>query len=313
MDGRAVTIAIYLAAALFVFLFVAAMAQFVVAAGDRRQAVSTTLEGTVKHEPPGSRFARLSRRFNHTRLGRYLERDLVLAGVNYPPILVFAGLVVATIAIPYALAQLLAPLFGVVGLVGGYALLRAWLRRARERRRERFVQQIPELARLLSNATNAGLSIATAWVVAESELAEPAKTEIQRLNAAVRFGSSLEEAMLQLNDRLLAREVRVLMSTLVVSARSGGSLVKALRDISLTLDDRKEVRREIRTTLAQARTTSLLVIAMGIGILLLLNVIQPGTVEKMTHNLIGQLALVVASGLFAIGFLVVRRMTRIDP
>jgi tight adherence protein B len=246
-------------------------------------------------------------------LGRYLERDLVLAGVNYPPILVFAGLVVATIAIPYALAQLLAPLFGVVGLVGGYALLRAWLQRARERRRERFVQQIPELARLLSNATNAGLSIATAWVVAESELAEPAKTEIQRLNAAVRFGSSLEEAMLQLNDRLPAREVRVLMSTLVVSARSGGSLVKALRDISLTLDDRKEVRREVRTTLAQARTTSLLVIAMGIGILLLLNVIQPGTVEKMTHNLLGQLALVVASGLFAIGFLVVRRMTRIDP
>ena len=62
------------------------------------------------------------------------------------------------------------------------------------------------------------------------------------------------------------------MSTLVVSARSGGSLVKALRDISLTLDDRKEVRREVRTTLAQARATSTLVTAMGIGMLLMLNV-----------------------------------------
>ncbi len=168
------------------------------------------------------------------------------------------------------------------------------------------------LPALLSNATNAGLSIATAWVVAEAELAEPAKTEIQRLNAAVRFGASLEDAMVQLNDRLPAREVRVLMSTLVVSARSGGSLVKALRDISLTLDDRKEVRREIRTTLAQARSTSILVTAMGIGMLLMLNVIQPGTVEKMTQNLIGQLALILAFALFAIGYLVVRRITRIE-
>ena len=141
---------------------------------------------------------------------------------------------------------------------------------------------------------------------------EPAKTEIQRLNAAVRFGTSLEDAMLQMNERLPAREVRVLMSTLVVSARSGGSLIKALRDISLTLDDRKEVRREVRTTLAQSRATGALVTLMGVGILLALNAIQPGTVERMTQNLIGQIALVVALGLFLVGHLMVRRMTRID-
>ena len=293
-------------------LLVAGIAQFAINGAERRGIVTHALAGTVKREPPGSRFSRVSRRFNQTRLGHSLERDLVLAGITYPPILVFAGVLVLTITIPYALAELLAPAFGVVGVLGGYVLLRAWVRRARDRRRERFVTQIPELARVLSNATNAGLSIATAWVVAESELAEPAKTEIQRLNAAVRFGSSLEDAMLQLNDRLPAREVRVLMSTLVVSARSGGSLVKALRDISLTLDDRKEVRREIRTTLAQARTTSTLVTVMGAGLLVMLNVIQPGTVDRMTHNIFGQIALVVAFGLFAVGQLIVRSMTRIE-
>ena len=165
---------------------------------------------------------------------------------------------------------------------------------------------------MLSNGANAGLSITTAWVVAEGEMAEPAKTEIQRLNAAVRFGTALEDAMLQMNDRLPAREVRVLMSTLVVSARSGGSLIKALRDISLTLDDRKEVRREVRTVLAQSRATGALVTLMGVGILLALNAIQPGTVERMTQTLIGQIALVVSIGLFLIGHLTVQRMTRIE-
>jgi tight adherence protein B len=89
-------------------------------------------------------------------------------------------------------------------------------------------------------------------------------------------------------------------------------LVKALREISLTLDDRKEVRREVRTTLAQSRTTATMVSLMAVGMLFMLNAIQPGTVEKMTHNIFGQVALVVAFALLALGQIVVRRMTRID-
>jgi len=304
--------AIFVGLVAFMVLLIAGITQFAINSADTRKVVAVGLQGTMKMEPAGSRFARASRRFNRTRLGRALERDLVLAGISYPPLVVFLGLVAVTITVPYVLAVLLAPVFAVAGLVSGYVVLRLWLRRARERRQERFVVQIPELARLLSNATNAGLSIATAWIVAENEMPEPAKTEIRRLNSAVRFGASLEDAMLQLNDRLPSREVRVLMSTLVVSARSGGSLVKALRDISLTLDDRKEVRREVRTTLAQARATSTLVTMMGIAMLVMLNVVQPGTVEKMTRNIFGQLALVVGFGLFLVGQLIVRRMTRIE-
>lgn len=305
-------IGIYFGLTLFMLLVVAGISQFATSSADNRRILTAGFQGTLTTESPASRFGRISRRFNRTRVGRAIERDLILAGIAYPPIAVFVAVAALTVAIPYVLAQLLAPLFAVIGLLGGYIILRTWLRRARERRRERFVTQIPELARVLSNATNAGLSITTAWVVAEAEMAEPAKTEIQRLNSAVRFGSSLESAMLQLNDRLPAREVRVLMSTLVVSSRSGGSLVKALRDISLTLDDRKEVRREVRTTLAQARATSTLVALMAVGMLFMLNAIQPGTVERMTKNIVGQIALVVAFALIATGQLIVRRMTRID-
>ena len=296
----------------FSVLFVLGIRQFATNSAQHKLIVVGTLEGTTNADVPRTLFARASRGFNRTRLGRWLEREFVLAGITYPPIVVFLVVLAITATLPYLLAQLLAPAFAVVGLASGFLLLRSWLRRSRERRRERFVQQIPELARVLSNGANAGLSITTAWVVAEGEMAEPAKTEIQRLNAAVRFGTSLEDAMLQMNDRLPAREVRVLMSTLVVSARSGGSLIKALRDISLTLDDRKEVRREVRTVLAQSRATGALVTVMGVGILLALNAIQPGTVERMTQTLVGQIALVVSIGLFLIGHVTVQRMTRID-
>lgn len=300
---------IYLGLITAVALFFLGAAHLAVNSSSHRKIVSDTLG--IAGTDDGTRFGRLNRRFINSRIGHWLDRELGQAGLGYSRLGVFLIVIAATIIVPIVLGKLLAPAFSVVGLAAGYVLLRLWLNRARELRRERFVQQIPELARVLSNATNAGLSIATAWAVAESEMAEPARSEIARLNASVRFGASLEDAMLQLNDRLPAREVQVLMSTLVISSRSGGSLVKALRDISLTLDDRKEVRREVRTTLAQARATAYLVAAMSIGMLIIINTISPGTVEKMTTNLIGQIALVIGFGMILLSLWIIRRMTRI--
>ncbi|MGI3779971.1 MAG: type II secretion system F family protein [Janthinobacterium lividum] len=296
----------------FVTLALGAAYQFATEARSRRVVYLGTLAGTSREEAPRGRFAAASASFGRTRVGRALARSLDSAGIKQPPLVVFLCVVVVSIAVPYLLGRLLAPAFGVLGLVSGVVLLRLWVGWSRARRKERFIQQIPELARVLASATNAGLSISTAWVVAEGEMEEPAKTEVKRLNAAVRFGAPLEEAMLALNDRLPSREVRVLMSTLVVSARSGGSLIKALRDISRTLDDRKEVRREVRTTLAQARSTAWIVNIMGVTILLVLNVVQPGLVDKMTHRLIGQVALVIGLGLYVVGHLIVHRMTTVE-
>jgi tight adherence protein B len=129
---------------------------------------------------------------------------------------------------------------------------------------------------------------------------------------SLRFGADIESALDEMSTRLPSREVSVLLSTLIVCARSGGSLVSSLRDIADTLEERKETRREIRTTLAQSLATGYLVIVLGAAMLFLLNAIQPGTVEAMTSNIIGQIALVVSFALFVGGFLLIRRMTRLD-
>ena len=54
-------------------------------------------------------------------------------------------------------------------------------------------------------------------------------------------------------------------------------------------------------------------IGMGFALLLLLNLINPGTVEEMTRNAFGQAALVFAGTLYTIGFMSIRRMTSIEP
>jgi len=248
-----------------------------------------------------------------TRIGRNLERELQLAGLDRRPVVILAAAAGVTVVATYLLWTLLAPVLGLLGVgIGAYAV-RWYLRRGRERRREQFIGQLPELARVLANATNAGLSLSTSLAIAGDELDEPSRSELKRVSNSVKFGSDLASALDEMHARVGSREVAVLVSTLVVAARSGGSLVSSLRDIADTLEARKETRREIRTTLSQSLATGYLIIVMGFGMLFLLNTIQPGTVQIMTQSLVGQIALVVAGGLFVTGFLVIRRMTRIEP
>ncbi|KQY24361.1 hypothetical protein ASD16_02100 [Cellulomonas sp. Root485] len=260
-----------------------------------------------------TRFEQWDRAFRRTGPGRWVEGQLLLAGEERrAPLLVAVIAVSVGVAIGWVLAVGLAPIFGLLGIAAVVVGVRAYLARAKDRRNEQFIAQMPELARVLSNATSAGLSIASAVSIAASELSEPAGPELARVASRMRFGDSLDTAMQGLEARLPSREVTVLISTLLVSARSGGSLVSALRDIADTLEARRETRREVRTTLAQSTSTGYLVIGMGFALLFVLNLIQPGTVQAMTESWIGRAALLVGSSLFVGGFLLIRRMTRYD-
>ncbi len=272
-----------------------------------------SLVAGVVDETSGQRFVVWDRSFRRTRPGRWVESQLLLAGEERrSPLLVASIAVGGGLVVAWVLAVGLAPVFGLLGIAAVVFGIRGYLGRAKDRRNEAFIAQMPELARVLSNATSAGLSIASAIGVAAAELSAPAGPELARVASRMRFGDSLDTAMHELEERLPSREVSVLVSTLLVSARSGGSLVSALRDIADTLDQRKEIRREVRTTLAQSTSTGYLVIAMGFGLLFLLNFIQPGTVAAMTSSWVGRAALVVGISLFTGGFVLIRRMTRFD-
>lgn len=277
---------------------------------DRRRAVLRA-ESTRLNDD-ASMIEALDARFGKTRVGTWLRGQLDIAGVSARPVLIFSGAVLAAVVSTYFLWRFIAPALAVAGLVLGYFALRWYLDREQQRRREAFTAQLPELARVLANASYAGLSLPTALAIAGDELAEPARTELGRVATAMKFGAPLDTALNELKERVGTRETNVLMSTLVVSARSGGSLVSALRDIAETLDQRKETRREVQTMLAQAVATSNMIVLIGIGILLLLNTMQPGTVQKMTTNIVGQVALVLATLLFSGGVFAIRRMTRIE-
>ncbi|MEU7100992.1 type II secretion system F family protein [Streptomyces longwoodensis] len=280
----------------------------------RRAALVERLSYTGNLPDPGRgrRFRALDRRLRPTRLGRTLERKLAATGLDVTPGEFFAYVLAAVVGLWLTGQATLAPFFGpIAGLLGVWA---AWqfLGWQRQKRIERFINQLPELARILANATSAGLALRTAIGMAAEELEAPAGEELGRVADQLSVGHSMDDALGELADRLPSRELVVLVTTLVLSNRAGGQVVGALRNLTETLEERKETRREVRTQLSQVNMTSYAVPVLGVGSLFLINSVNDGALDRMTGSPFGQAAVIIAFGLYAVGFLLIRRLSRID-
>ncbi|MEV4253567.1 type II secretion system F family protein [Spirillospora sp. NPDC049652] len=278
--------------------------------GQRRRLVSRAELGleTASDGP----LVRLDELLLRTTWGKTLGRRLHNSGLRIR-LSVFVLLIAAvgTLAI-ILIGEWIGEVYGVAAAIGVGVMFFSYLRRREERRKEEFIAQLPELARVLSNATHAGLVMTTAIEIAADELADPAGDELRRTADALRLGQPLEEALHDLGERLPSRELGVLISTLMVSARAGGSLVTALRTISTTLEDRKEIRREVLTIMGEATVTNISIIGLSLVAIAMINFIQPGALRTMSHHLVGQVILGIAALMFTTSVIIVRRITRID-
>ncbi|WP_406725758.1 type II secretion system F family protein [Streptomyces sp. GD-15H] len=280
----------------------------------QRQVLVDRLSATGQIPVVGRRrhFHGLDRRLRRTRTGKKLELRLAATGLDITPGEFFVSMLVTVAGLWLTGQATLAPFFGpLTGLLGVWMAFQ-FLNWQRQKRIEKFINQLPELARILANATQAGLALRTAIGMAAEELEAPAGEELAKVADQLAVGASMDNALGELTDRLPSRELVVLVTTLVLSNRAGGQVVSALRNLTETLEERKETRREVRTQLSQVSMTSYAVPVLGVGSLFLMNGVKDGALERMTDSPAGQAAVIIAFGLYAVGFVLIRRLSRID-
>ncbi|MEU7702097.1 type II secretion system F family protein [Streptomyces sp. NPDC015492] len=258
------------------------------------------------------RFQGVDRRVRRTALGRRLELRIAATGLDITPG-EFTVALTATVAVLWVVGQAaLSPFFGpICGLLGIWVAM-GYLGWQRQKRIERFINQLPELSRILANATQAGLALRMALSLAADEMEAPAGDELEKVAQQLAVGSSLDDALGELAERLPSRELVVLVTTLVLANRAGGTVVSSLRNLTETLEERKETRREVRTQLSQVSMTAYSVPVIGVGSLLLIDNMQPGALDRMTGSGLGQFAVVAAFALYVVGFIAIRRFSKID-
>ncbi|WP_405998806.1 type II secretion system F family protein [Streptomyces sp. NBC_00829] len=280
----------------------------------QRAALELRLSSTQQITTPGRRrrFQGIDRRLKKTRFGKRIEQRLSATGLDLTPGEFFVYMVAAVAGFWLLASSVLASFFGpIAGLIALWSAF-AFLNWQRQKRIEKFINQLPELSRIIANATQAGLALRMAISLAAEELEEPAGDELAKVANALALGHSVDDALGELADRLPSRELVVLVTTLVLSNRSGGAIVSSLRNLTETLEERKETRREVRTQLSQVTLTAYIVPGMGLAMLMLMDSVWDGALEKITGNTLGQAVVLTALGLYLVGFFLVRRLAKIE-
>ena len=233
-----------------------------------------------------------------------LRRRISSAGLNWDVAITELALTGATVG-TFLLSRLL-----VGHIAGGIfailipAVFFQWLRRRRA--------QLPEVSRVLSNGTSAGMSVERALVLAAQEMSEPAGVELKRTTSQLALGWSLNSALTDLAERMPSRELNVLVRTIIIQSTAGGALASALHDIALALEDRKQLHREVRTAIIGSAFSAYLVPIIGLAAIILMNMMKPGVLDSMASSFIGRIILLAALLCFGIGALLMKLVSRVE-
>jgi tight adherence protein B len=195
--------------------------------------------------------------------------------------------------------------------VAGPALA-AWAISSRRRRYRAAVERsLPEVATAVADSLAAGRSLRASLPAAAAYLDGPPAAELARLGAELDLGAGTAEAVAAWRARMRSERVDAFAAALLSQRLAGGDLAGLLRRFAAGAAERDRVAEDAKSATAQARFTGLLVVAMPSGGALFAELIQPGFIAKLMGSPASAVLLAMAAGLQVVGFVAIRRLSRV--
>lgn len=274
---------------------------------DRRRPVQessgsqlTRFAGSAVHLVDGFFSQRKVRLFNREALEnaglRMSQADffvLVAAGASVGAL---AGFLVAGPLLALLLV-LLAPLVGhlVIGFLAG-------------RRRGKFDEQLGDTLQLLAGGLRAGHSILRAIDAAATESQAPTSEEMRRVVTETSLGRDLLASLNDTAARMRNEDFIWIAQAIQINREVGGNLAEVLDQVNETIRERSEIKGHIKALAAEGKFSAYILMAMPIGIVAMLMLVNPGYMNVMFTHPLGWVMMAASVILMTIGGLWMRKI-----
>ena len=195
------------------------------------------------------------------------------------------------------------------GWQNGQSFLAKWLD---ARRRQRFNDQLPEALATMSNALRAGFSISQAFDSVVEQGVEPMSEEFRILQQQLQIGMGFEDALESMSRRVGSDDLALVTTAILVSRKTGGNVTEIFDKISETIRGRQRVERKVRTLTAQGRLQGIVVSLMPIFLGVVMTVLKPKLMIPFLTSATGVASVLATCGLIAVGWLMIRKIVKID-
>ena len=190
-----------------------------------------------------------------------------------------------------------------------YRLFVAW---KRHRRLAQFEEHFPETLDLIGRAVRAGHAFTTGLEMASKESAEPVAGELRATFEEQNFGIPLRDALLNLTERVPLIDVRLFVTALLIQKETGGNLAELLDELARVIRERFQIYRDVRVRTAQGKLTALILIALPLGMLVLMRVLNPGLHGSAVHRSHRTMILGGAAFLQIVGAAIIWKIVHIE-
>ena len=136
--------------------------------------------------------------------------------------------------------------------------------------------------------------------------------ELERMMDQVRLGSDVYEALQETAARLDSADFDMVATAITLQRSSGGNLSEILRGVSATIRDRQAFTREVSALTSKERYSALIVAGFPFVLVGVLCMITPEIYTRLFTQPIGRVIFGTALGLDVVGYVTIKRLTRLE-
>lgn len=219
------------------------------------------------------------------------------------------GTVVFLILLPNVMAGII---IGAMTTVAGWSLPILLVKNMYDRRSSLFVQQMVDGMTIMANGIKSGLSVTQSMERVVENLGNPISQEFSLVLSQIRLGRSVEEALIEMGERIPKPDVQMFVTSINILKETGGNLAETFSTICTTIRERQKIEKKIQAMTAQGLMQGIIITLVPIALIIVFSFVNPGYVNPLFNTALGLVILAVMFTLQIIGGITIRKIVKIN-
>jgi tight adherence protein B len=187
-----------------------------------------------------------------------------------------------------------------------------FLLRARAQRVKKFTSQLPAALDVVNRSLMSGHPLPTAIALVSREMPDPVGTEFGMLSDELTYGTDLDDAMLNMIERVGSEDLKLLAVSMNVQRGTGGNFVEILENLANVIRERAILKAKVRALSAEGRITALLMSAFPFLLYLIIVTLAPSYFDPVWESGYANTILGVGLAIMAVGNFILYKLVNFD-
>lgn len=241
---------------------------------------------------------------------RIMDRHLRQAGLSWSVgRITLLMLLASSVALGLAMQFPWIPAWADLPLsIGAGALPYAFILHSRAKRFRKFEENFPDALDSLARSLRAGHPFPAAMEILAHECEQPVAAEIHQTTVEGNLGTSWEQALSNLTERVPLLEVSMFVSAVQLQNRTGGRLNEVLAGLAENMRESVALKGEVRALAAHGKLTGGILTILPVAIAAVMAVVNPSYLAIFLHHPLGKHLAAAAVLCLIAGHFVIRRV-----